>query len=129
MIFKRIIYDCSFKYNRYKTLFHYGCIQCQSLWLTHHLKLEIFSYFNLNFLYAVCHKHYFIWHIRKSYKLYKAIIFSFVNVVQKCILNDQTIKMTRKFQVWNYSEPYYQMYPDTWVCTALFSLILCDTSC
>lgn len=25
--------------------------------------------------------------------------------------------MTRKFQVWNYSEPYYQMYPDTWVCT------------
>lgn len=24
--------------------------------------------------------------------------------------------MTRKFQVWNYSEPYYQMYPDTWVC-------------
>ena len=24
--------------------------------------------------------------------------------------------MTRKFQVWNYSEPYYEMYPDTWVC-------------
>ncbi|CAH2104648.1 unnamed protein product [Euphydryas editha] len=23
--------------------------------------------------------------------------------------------MTRKFQVWNYSEPYYQMYPDTWM--------------
>ncbi|XP_050670027.1 cullin-3-A isoform X1 [Leptidea sinapis] len=25
------------------------------------------------------------------------------------------LKMTRKFQVWNYSEPYYQMYPDTWM--------------